>query len=110
MSDIKEAQMNPEEVLKAISHPARLKFLEWLKSPENHFCQEHPLSMGVCANQFQISGLSQSTVSSHLAVLQAAAISSGRKRSGNGCFSNATKKPSMPSAIIYKPISEPPKL
>ncbi|KDR90114.1 ArsR/SmtB family transcription factor, partial [Agrobacterium tumefaciens] len=56
--------MNPEEILKALSHPARLKFLEWLKSPESHFCQEHPLSMGVCANQFQISGLSQSTVSS----------------------------------------------
>ncbi len=63
--------MNPEEILKALSHPARLKFLEWLKSPESHFCQDHPLSMGVCANQFQISGLSQSTVSSHLAVLQA---------------------------------------
>lgn len=109
MSDIKEALMNPEEVLKALSHPARLKFLEWLKKPESHFCQEHPLSMGVCANQFQISGLSQSTVSSHLAVLQAAGLIRSKK-SGNGYFSNATKKPSMPSAIICKPISEPPKL
>ncbi|AYM06059.1 ArsR family transcriptional regulator [Agrobacterium tumefaciens] len=79
MSDIKETQMNPEEILKALSHPARLKFLEWLKRPESHFCQEHPLSMGVCANQFQISGLSQSTVSSHLAVLQTAGLIRSKK-------------------------------
>ena len=76
MPDIEETPMNPEEILKALSHPARLKFL---KSPESHFCQEHPLSMGVCANQFQISGLSQSTVSSHLAVLQAAGLIRSKK-------------------------------
>nr|CAA74279.1 ORF1 [Agrobacterium tumefaciens] len=34
---------------------------------------------GVCANQFQISGLSQSTVSSHLAVLQAAGLIRSKK-------------------------------
>lgn len=109
MPDIEETPMNPEEVLKALSHPARLKFLEWLKSPESHFCQEHPLSMGVCANQFQISGLSQSTVSSHLAVLQAAGLIRSKKV-GQWVFLSATRKPSMLSAIICKPISEPPKL
>jgi len=71
--------MDPEDILKAISHPARLKFLEWLKHPEAHFGQDHPFSMGVCANQFQVSGLSQSTVSSHLAVLQAAGLIRSRK-------------------------------
>lgn len=79
MPDIENVQMNPEEILKALSHPARLKFLEWLKRPESHFCQDHPFSMGVCANQFQISGLSQSTVSSHLAVLQSAGLIRSKK-------------------------------
>jgi DNA-binding transcriptional ArsR family regulator len=71
--------MNPEEILKAIAHPVRLKFLIWLQKPENHFNQDHPFSMGVCAHQFQISGLSQSTVSAHLATLQAAGLIQSRK-------------------------------
>ena len=71
--------MNPEDALKAIAHPVRLKFLNWLKKPENHFNQAHPFSMGVCAHQFEISGLSQSTVSSHLAALQAAGLVRSRK-------------------------------
>lgn len=72
--------MNHEDVLKALSHPVRLKFLIWLKDPENHFCgQEHPYSMGVCASQFEVSGLSQSTVSTHLATLQAAELIKSRK-------------------------------
>ncbi len=71
--------MNHEDALKAIAHPIRLKFLEWLKEPEKHFSQAHPFSMGVCAHQFEISGLSQSTVSSHLAALQAAGLVRSRK-------------------------------
>ena len=71
--------MNPEDALKAIAHPVRLNFLNWLKEPENHFNQAHPFSMGVCAHQFEISGLSQSTVSSHLAALQAAGLVRSRK-------------------------------
>ena len=71
--------MNPEDILKAISHPARLQFLAWLKHPERHFCQDHPFSMGVCANQFQVGGLSQSTVSSHLAILQGADLIRSKK-------------------------------
>lgn len=74
-----EKTMNPEDILKAIAHPVRLKFLAWLKEPENHFNQAHPFSMGVCAHQFEISGLSQSTVSSHLAALQAAGLIKSRK-------------------------------
>jgi len=71
--------MNHEDALKAIAHPVRLKFLEWLKQPDQHFNQAHPFSMGVCAHQFEISGLSQSTVSSHLAALQAAGLVRSRK-------------------------------
>ncbi len=64
------------EILKAISHPTRLEFLEWLRRPEEHFSsQPHPLSMGVCANQFaRRCGLSQSTVSAHLASLEKAGL------------------------------------
>jgi ArsR family transcriptional regulator len=71
--------MNHEDALKAIAHPVRLKFLEWLKEPEQHFNQAHPFTMGVCAHQFEISGLSQSTVSSHLSALQAAGLVRSRK-------------------------------
>ncbi len=71
--------MKPDDALKAIAHPLRLKFLEWLKEPEKHFNQAHPFSMGVCASQFEISGLSQSTVSSHLSALQGAGLIRSRK-------------------------------
>jgi ArsR family transcriptional regulator len=64
------------EILKALSHPVRISFLEWMRNPERHFCdQAHPLEMGICANQFEKRcGLSQSTVSSHLAVLEKAGL------------------------------------
>ena len=71
--------MIPEDALKAIAHPVRLKFLKWLQEPEKHFSQAHPFSMGVCAHQFEISCLSQSTVSSHLSALQAAGLIRSRK-------------------------------
>lgn len=63
--------MNTDDILKALAHPARLQILLWLREPELHFSsQTHPLDLGVCASQFERCGLSQSTVSSHLAVLQ----------------------------------------
>jgi DNA-binding transcriptional ArsR family regulator len=62
--------METLKVIKALSHPARLDILNWLKDPEAHFGhQEHPIAMGVSAGQFQRSGLAQSTVSAHLAAL-----------------------------------------
>jgi ArsR family transcriptional regulator len=65
--------MDKHRILKALSNPARLEIMAWLKKPEEHFpTQELPPEMGVFANQFQRSGLSQSTVSSHLGVLQRA--------------------------------------
>lgn len=67
--------MNHEEILKALAHPARMEILQWLKEPEKHFSSQHmSLENGVCAGQFERCGLSQSTVSSHLAILQRAGL------------------------------------
>ncbi len=72
--------MDKDEILKALAHPKRIEMLGWLKEPEAHFSsQEHPLDMGVCASQFERCGLSQSTVSAHLATLQRADLISSRK-------------------------------
>ena len=72
--------MDRDEILKALANPARLEMLKWLKEPERHFAlQEHPLEMGVCARQFERCGLSQSTVSTHLATLQKAGLVTTRK-------------------------------
>ncbi|MCX8996549.1 metalloregulator ArsR/SmtB family transcription factor [Rhizobiaceae bacterium BDR2-2] len=72
--------MDRDEILKALSHPARVEMLKWLKEPRLHFsAQEHPLEMGVCASQFERCGLSQSTVSTHLSTLQKAGLVTTRK-------------------------------
>ncbi|MEK1866050.1 MAG: metalloregulator ArsR/SmtB family transcription factor [Ensifer adhaerens] len=72
--------MDRDEILKALAHPVRVNILAWLKEPQLHFpTQEHPLDLGVCAGQFERCGLSQSTVSSHLAVLQRAGLVTTRK-------------------------------
>ncbi|CAD5105965.1 ArsR/SmtB family transcription factor [Zestomonas carbonaria] len=70
-----------DEVLKALSHPLRREMLEWLKEPEKHFVeQDHPFEIGVCAGKFdERCGLSQSTVSAHLATLQRAGLVTSRK-------------------------------
>jgi DNA-binding transcriptional ArsR family regulator len=67
-------------ILKALSHPIRRAMLAWLKEPERHFAgQEHPLEMGVCAGQFARCGLSQSSVSAHLAALSEAGLVTQRR-------------------------------
>ncbi|WP_105400537.1 helix-turn-helix transcriptional regulator [Neorhizobium sp. T7_12] len=68
--------MDKTEILKALAHPVRVEFLEWMKEPERHFCdQAHPLEMGICASQFEKRcGLSQSTVSAHLSTLEKARL------------------------------------
>jgi len=70
-----------DEMIKALSHPIRRDILHWLKQPELYFAdQEHPLSFGVCAGKIdQKTGLSQSTVSNHLAILQRAGFISSKK-------------------------------
>ncbi len=78
--------MEKDEILKALSNPARMEILTWLKNPEEHFAsQEHPLEMGVCASQFERCGLSQSTVSAHLGTLHRAGLVT-TKRVGQWIF------------------------
>ena len=61
---------NQDDILKALSHPARMEILRQLKEPGKHFSEQHmSLDNGVCAGQFERCGLSQSTVSAHLATL-----------------------------------------
>jgi ArsR family transcriptional regulator len=68
-------------IIKAISHPLRREILQWLKEPHRYFSdQHHSLENGVCAGQIdQRAGLSQSTVSAHLATLQRAGLITTRK-------------------------------
>jgi DNA-binding transcriptional ArsR family regulator len=70
-----------DEVCKALSHPLRRQILVWLKAPEQYFEQQLlPFENGVCAGRiFDRSGLSQSTVSAHLACLQRAGLVSTTK-------------------------------
>ncbi|MFP6847383.1 MAG: helix-turn-helix transcriptional regulator [Pseudomonas sp.] len=70
-----------DEVIKALAHPVRRDILHWLKDPQAYFAdQDHPLEIGVCASKIdQRTGLSQSTVSAHLATLQRAGLISSKK-------------------------------
>ncbi|MBB5436813.1 ArsR family transcriptional regulator [Pedobacter sp. AK017] len=66
--------MDQLEVFKALSNKTRLQILQWLKEPEKYFPeQEHAdfESVGVCVGQIQQkAGLTQSTVSEYLSMLQ----------------------------------------
>ncbi|MDJ1500057.1 metalloregulator ArsR/SmtB family transcription factor [Xanthocytophaga agilis] len=66
--------MDSVEVFKALSNKTRLQILSWLKDPETHFPAQEQMSLdchGVCVGQIQIKcGLSQSTVSEYLSLLQ----------------------------------------
>lgn len=63
-------------IYKALSHPFRRRILAWLKVPGQVFGQGHiDFSHGVPTNAIQArSGLSQSTVSAHVAVLSQAGL------------------------------------
>lgn len=70
-----------DEMLRALSNPVRRKILSQMKEPEKNFPgQEHSYELGVCAGKIDdTSGLSQSTVSAHLAVLLHAKLITARK-------------------------------
>jgi DNA-binding transcriptional ArsR family regulator len=76
-----------EHMLKAVSNPARREILTRMKQPAENFPgQEHPYEFGVCAGKINAGcGLSQSTISAHLAVLQQAGLITG-KRVGQWVF------------------------
>ncbi|MBO3760971.1 helix-turn-helix transcriptional regulator [Ciceribacter sp. L1K23] len=63
------------DILKALASPVRMDMLKWLKEPEQYFGEQaQPFTTGVSASQFERCGLSQSTVSAHLSVLQRAGL------------------------------------
>jgi ArsR family transcriptional regulator len=70
-----------DEGIKALAHPVRRAILAKLGTPERYFAgQAQPLSLGVCAGQIEQScPLSQSSISAHLAALQAAGLILGRR-------------------------------
>lgn len=84
-SEMKEAdqtfKMDIDAILKALANPTRRQILAWLKDPAAHFSmQAYPLELGVCAGLIdQRAGLSQSTVSAHLATLQRAGLVTSHK-------------------------------
>ena len=73
--------MNVDAIHKALANPVRRQILQWLKEPQEHFAhQEHGLDLGVCAGLIdERTGLSQSTVSAHLAALQRAGLITSRR-------------------------------
>ena len=80
--------MDVDAIHKALANPVRRDILRWLKEPHAHFAeqQHHPLEVGVCAGLIDArAGLSQSTVSAHLATLEKAGLVS-RERVGQWNF------------------------
>ncbi|MBJ7554703.1 ArsR/SmtB family transcription factor [Marinomonas spartinae] len=76
--------MTPNEldnIIKSLSNPARRDILSWLKTPHLEFQGQSSCQFGVCVGKiFEKSGLSQSTVSSHLANLQRAGLVSSTRQ------------------------------
>ncbi|WP_432713063.1 ArsR/SmtB family transcription factor [Pedobacter sp.] len=68
--------MDQLEIFKALSNKTRLLILQWLKEPEKHFPEyEVQNEAGVCVGQIQKkAGLTQSTVSEYLCILQRAGL------------------------------------
>lgn len=77
-----------DAILKALAHPLRRQILEWLKDPSGNFSPHTYLyPHGVCAGQIVLrSTLAQSTVSTHLAMLQRAGLLVGRRVGQNHFF------------------------
>ncbi|WP_213526725.1 helix-turn-helix transcriptional regulator [Paenibacillus sp. J31TS4] len=76
--------MDPILIFKALSNETRLRILSWLKEPEKHFPVHEGgdgLSLGVCVSHIQEkAGLSQSTVSHYLLLLQRAGLVEAARR------------------------------
>jgi DNA-binding transcriptional ArsR family regulator len=75
--------MKPIEIFKALSNETRLQMLEWLREPEKHFSPQEVgdfRDIGVCGSQFQEKlGITQSTVSQYLSILQKAGLVSATR-------------------------------
>lgn len=79
--------MDIDAIHKALANPVRREILGWLRAPAQYFSmQDHPLELGVCAGLInERTGLSQSTISAHLRVLQDAGLVTS-KRVGQWIF------------------------
>jgi|SRR5699024_7189585 len=70
--------MNIIEIFKALSNDKRVEILQWLKEPEKHFDTTNEnvaIKGGVCVGDIQEkSGLSQSTISQYLTMMQKAEL------------------------------------
>src|SRR5260370_33017799 len=73
--------MDIDAIHNALANPVRREILAWLKEPEAYFReQEFPLANGVCAGQIDARcGMSQSTVSAHLATLHKAGLVTSKR-------------------------------
>jgi ArsR family transcriptional regulator len=71
-----QMKLDIDAIHKALANPVRREILSWLREPHAHFGDQHlPLDYGVCAGKIDAHcGLSQSTVSAHLAALQRASL------------------------------------
>src|SRR5690348_2573786 len=70
-------------VLKALANEHRFKILQWLKEPKKHFSSQHcdVEKDGVCVGLIEEKiGLSQSTVSQYLMLLQQVGLISTERR------------------------------
>lgn len=69
------------EIFAALSNPARLAILGWLREPASFPPQDHPAEeVGVCLKHIQArAGVSQSTASQYMAVLQRAGLVTSTK-------------------------------
>ncbi|HEV3428552.1 MAG TPA: helix-turn-helix transcriptional regulator [Paraburkholderia sp.] len=87
MSHPEPQPIDLDAIYKALANPVRREILACLREPQAHFAdQELPLDHGVCAGRIDAyCGLSQSTVSAHLAALQKAGLVTS-KRVGQWVF------------------------
>lgn len=75
--------MNINLALKALSNEKRIQILRWLKEPKKHFTSQHcdVAIDGVCVGLIEEKvGLSQSTVSQYLMLLQQAGLITTERR------------------------------
>lgn len=78
--------MNIKKLLKIISNPVRLDILHWLANPAQHFAElAKPGAIeednSVCVGLIQEkSGLSQSTISNYLALMESAGLVKSRRK------------------------------
>lgn len=86
--------MNIITVLKTLANEKRFKILEWLKEPKKHFSSSHcdVAKDGVCVGLIEEKiGLSQSTVSEYLMLLQQADLITTERR-GQWTFCKRNEK------------------